>query len=147
MRLILVGEADVAHMAVPNSAAPSVHREEFGAVEIYRIGAQATVACDPLANCDWIETQKRSCRGLIDDFDPEKTRTVSRVKAKDRIPCHTNAVVRHYAQHHRAGRRARAINDNLLSATPKSRVARPVVADITAPVVGDAHDGGSCSRQ
>jgi hypothetical protein len=122
------------------SATLPIHGKELGAREINGPRTKTTVAADPLANWYGIKVPKGAGSRIVDDLKPEKTSTPGGVKTEHCICGDTNSIMRHDAEHKRAGRRTNSIDDNLLAGITKRHIARPISADVSAPVVRDADD-------
>lgn len=136
-----IASLDIVRRDQTHSAAVPVHRKERGAGKINHLPAEAAVARDPSPNPDWIKIPKRSCRGIVDGFESEKTRTPCGVKAEDRFRRHANPIMRHDAEHHRAGRIALSVDNDIFVGIPQRYVARPVSANSTAAVVDNTNSG------
>ena len=69
------------------------------------------------------------------------------MEAENRFPSDADPVGRNDPQHQGAGGRASSVDDDLLTRIPDRHIARPVLANIAATVVGNANAGGCGLRQ
>ena len=105
------------------------------------------MAADPLPNWHRIDIPQCSGAGIINDLKAEEARTPGGVKTKHCVRRNTDPIMRHNAEHQRTGRRTSTINNDLLAGVTKRHKARPINADIAAPIVGYANRGGCGFRE
>ena len=93
-----------------------------------------------MSNWIGVNIHERPSCGIVDGLKSQKA-LVRRVKAEDRFLCDADMVVGHDAKHHRAGRRTRAIDHNVVTGVADGHEARPIDTDIAAGIIGDPQNG------
>src|SRR5579859_5864529 len=119
------------------SPALAIKPQQLAAGEIKHSVGQSAVARDPFLNRRRIEAEQRARCRRVGDVKAEKAGAPGGMKAEHGVFGDADAARRHDAQDQRAGRRALAVDDDLLVGLARRHVARPIIADIAAVIVGD----------